>query len=67
MYSGGSDFVTKFLSVLKLLIYKIYFWHQSDFPFQIYKSLANSNSKQKQLLDPDNTVWDEGKFLVLIS
>ena len=31
MYSEGSQFVTKFLSVLKLVIYKIYFRHQSDF------------------------------------
>ena len=50
MYSGGSEFVTKFLSVLKLLIFKICFWHQSDFLFHIYKSLANTNSKQQELL-----------------
>ena len=66
MYSGGSEFVTKFLSVLKLLIYKIYFWHQSDFPFHIYKSLANANSKQQQLLDWDNTDRDKGKPSVQI-
>ena len=31
----GSQFVTKFLSGLKLVIYKIYSRHQSDFPFRI--------------------------------
>ena len=38
MYSEGSQFVTKFLSVLKLVIYKIYFWHQSDFRFVFTKA-----------------------------
>ena len=31
MYLEGSELVTKLLNVLKLLIYKIYFWHQFDF------------------------------------
>ena len=53
----------KFLSVLKLVIYKIYFRHQSDFPFRIYKSVANANSKQHLLLDWDNTDWGRGKPL----
>ena len=66
MYSGGSGFVTKFLSVQKVLIYKIYFWPQSDFPFRIYKSLPNANSKQQQLLDRDNTNGDKGKPSVQI-
>ena len=33
----------KFLSVQKLVTYKIYFRHQSDFLFHIYKTVANAN------------------------
>ena len=71
MYSGGSEFVTKFLSVLKLLIYKIYFWHQYNFPFHIYESLADANSKQQQLLDWDSINRDKGDpsvqiFLIIL-
>ena len=50
MYSEGSQFARKFLSVLKLVIYKIYFRYQSDFPFPIYESVSNANSKQHLLL-----------------
>ena len=36
------------------------------FPFRIYKSLANADSKQQQLLDWDNTDRDKGKPSVQI-
>ena len=61
MYSGGCQICTKFISVLRLVICKIYFRHQTDFPFRIYKSVANANSKQHLLLDQDNTDPDRGK------
>ena len=63
MYSEGSQFVKKFLSVLKLVIYKNYFRYQPDFPFRIYKSVYNANSKQCLLLDWGNTDQDRGKPL----
>ena len=56
-YSEGSRFVTKFLSLPKLVIYKIYFRHQSGIPFRIYKNVANANL----LLDWDKTDRDRRK------
>ena len=38
MYSEASQFVTKFLSLIKLVIYKICFTNQPDSPFRIYKT-----------------------------
>ena len=62
-----SVFHKMFLGVLKLVTYKIYFRHQPDFPFLIYKSVANANSKQHLLLDRDNnTDRDRGKPSVQI-
>ena len=52
----------KFLGMLKLVKYKIYFGHQFDFTFLVYKSMANANSKQYLLLDQDNNMnRDRGK------
>ena len=44
----------KFLSVLKMATYKIYFRHQFHFSFNSYKSVANANSKQPLQSDWDN-------------
>ena len=46
----------KFLSVLKMTTYKIYFRHQFHFSFNSYKSVANANSKQPLQLDWDNSI-----------
>ena len=46
----------KFLSVQKSVTYKIYFRHQFDFPFHIYKTVAKVNSKQHLLLAQDNNM-----------
>ena len=43
----------KFLSVLKMATYKIYFRHQFHFSFNSYKSVADTNSKQPLKLDCD--------------
>ena len=66
MYLGGYRFVTKFLIVLKLVTYKIYFRYQFDFPLLIYKNVANANSKQHLLMDRDNTDWDRENPLVQV-
>ena len=42
--------------MLKLVKYKIYFEHQFDFPFHVYNSTANANSKQHLLVDPYNNM-----------
>ena len=36
----------KFLGVLTVVKYKIHFSQHYDFPFSVYKSVANANSKQ---------------------
>ena len=46
----------KFLSVLNMATYKIYFRHQFHFSFNSYKSVANANSKQPLQLDWDNSM-----------
>ena len=39
-----------FFGVLTVITYKIYFSQHYDFPYNIYKSMANTNSKQHVLL-----------------
>ena len=46
-----------FFGVLTVVIYKIYFSQYYDFPYKIYKSMDNTNSKQHALLMD----WDKGK------
>ena len=46
----------KFLNVLKMATYKIYFRHQFHFTFNSYKCLANANSKQPLESDWGNSM-----------
>ena len=39
-----------FVALLTVVTYKIYFSQYYDFPYNIYKSMANTNSKQQVLL-----------------
>ena len=67
VFRGFSVFHKKFLGVLQLLTYKVYFRHQPEFPFLICKSVANANLKEHLLLDRDNnTDRDREKLSVQI-
>ena len=50
-------FLQHFFGVLTVVTYKIYFSQHYDFPYNIYKSVANINSKQHELLMD----WDKEK------
>ena len=48
----------KVSSSIKVVKYKIYFGHQFNFPFNVYKSMTNTNLKQHLLLDREPTVHE---------
>ena len=48
------DFLANVFGMLAMVTYKIFFSQNNDFPYNIYKSVANTNSKQQILLMDGN-------------